>query len=555
MRRCLALCLLGAAVLPAAPSRASAAPLSVLDPKLTFDWHDLPLSQALEDLSRRSGVAISSATSNVRLVGLPEEHRRRLDPPVTLSAKDEPLRGVLRRLADSGMTVQMMGDRVQILGLPGAKAGEPKPVAKVGGYRVQISALTIEDTRYLRFGQPSAANRRTRVDLAMDCESELANRALLGAGLDSALRLDGEDLTPQSVRPESGWLPLGSSGLTSTIGLTFSLPSKAPTTIDSLTGSLRVYPDAKEVALEFGDLDRGNQQQTEGDIDVTLVRYGQAGGFAPVGQPTPVEAQITLSYPKTDTNLEQLRRQRTFGVGMPVTTWQAPVTLQIGGALRDGPAGVMAAPPPPPVPALEPVRRDLAWGAEGAAPVAPPPPPPPAQPGQPRVDVRQETQVQRQANVMIMRDGVVQRFEMGPDGQMRQVEGPPAAVMPQAPAVMPPAAPPVDLGGIQRGPGNFVAPGGLVMPGPMGVPFAPGMVNGLTPMVVLETEKGRYPLAVRQQMQPNEGNGDRITLTCTAVGPAPAEPVQRVLVGLVDYGQRTANLAYAFTGVALPAVP
>ncbi|MBI5833726.1 MAG: hypothetical protein HZB16_15630 [Armatimonadetes bacterium] len=515
MGRCLALCLLGIAL------RAHAAPLSVLDPRLTFDLREVPFSQVLDTLSRGSGVGVASPMARVQWGNMPEEHRRRLDPNVSLSVKDETLRQVLRRLTALGVTVQMVGGQVQVIGVPNARAAEPRPEAKVGAYRVQLQSLTTENVEYRRFGGPMPSRRQTRVELTLDCDTEVASRALIGYGADYQLKLDGAELAAQAPRTQTGWLPLPGVGLTDNLSLIFALPIKPVSTIDSLTGSLRVYPDAKEVALEFGDLDKTGQQQTEGDIDVTLVRFGQTqGGFSPVGQPLPVEAQVTVSYPKTEANEQQGRPMRGLGMGgmagpEAFRLHDAPIQLQIG-----PPAAI---PPAVAVPGL------------------------PGGLGQPQPNV----QVQRQGNVTITRNGVTQRFEMDPNGVMRQVEGPPADAPPPPPVgvqIMPANPPVLGLPG-----------GGLVQPAFDSVLVGSGLINGLAPMIVMETAKGRYPLVLRQQSRGGGGApgaaapGDRIVVTCTAQGPAPAEPVQRLLIGLVDYGQRTSNVGFAFTAVDLPA--
>ena len=281
--------------------------LSVLDPPVTLRVTDQPLPDVLKTISRQTGTTL--------LAAIPPERR----PRVSLEVDRLNLRRVLRALRqESGLGCWPAADgRVIVYTRPPGTPPDRRPRAEVPGYRVLLSSVTCEDFVEHALGPlaPLPARRALRVELAVDAETEVQARGLRGLDGRYELVLDGQPALPnpqpmlpvtsgRATPPTVIW-PVPGSDLPR-FDLDFAPAATTPRAVDTLSGSLIVYPDARERTFEFTDLRATDRKLTDGGVDVTLVRCGpvsQGLMFVPLGPapgPPGWVAELVLSLPAQD---------------------------------------------------------------------------------------------------------------------------------------------------------------------------------------------------------------------------------------------------------------
>lgn len=327
MRRLLALALVA--------GLAHAATVSVLDPLVKLEVTNAPLPGVLKTLTEQTGVDLTAPPQREPLT-------------VTVKADDKPLRAVLHELcAAYGLMLAPNGRGGYQLYQAGQPLGKPVVLA-VDPYRLGLGELALDRSFRVRFdGRPTGpGNQSARLELSLDADTNLKARAYVGVSPDFVLSVDG---TPLKALPMSGELATvmahdGPNG-TRTVQLTALPPELNPQKSIGATGTLIACLDARERVFEFADLTAGNQQQTDGDVDVTLTRFTKREAAAPaVGANQPLTrwagaagpgytVELTVSMPLDDTLSERLRNAPGGRPFMPM-----PMML------RDGAAPVGAAP-------------------------------------------------------------------------------------------------------------------------------------------------------------------------------------------------------------------
>jgi len=479
-----------------------AAPLSVIDPPVTVNAIDTRLSVVLATISAQTGLTLSGMAPVANLDWMPEEQRERVDPKISLKAEARPLRGVLSLLREQGLQVQTQGNTVIVAPRRGPQQKElEQPTVTAGPYRLTLVAISTEDVSNFTLGGIGTSRQGLTAVLALATDSELARRTLLGAATTGSASLDGQSLEPKP-RTIAGaeYLPIGrGANDRDSFSLEFGLPKSLPQHLDHLTGSLAVLPAAEEVIFEFGDLAQDNQQQSENDIDVTLVHCAEYDGT-----PKTWTAELAVSMPLTEPLLKMISAAQTGGMGR-------------GGF--GGPGGMggpgMQGPPPGMMP-----------GDGMGMPGMMPPPPPPG---------------------MILDGMGMPGAPPGPPnlGQAPDAAEPHVLILAQGP--------PPNAGGMGM-PGMMPGMGGM-MPGMMG---GMGMVGGnasthpLMPVVVLETAAGRRRMELSQVNLQQSRDGDkRISAHLVFSCPATTE-LPRMLVGIIDPGAKVGGVPFAFRDVDLP---
>lgn len=284
-----------------------AASLSVLDPLVQVDVVKAPLGQVLSTLSAQTGLELTAP-------GLAER------VSVTLTAVDQPLRAVLRLLCERANLVQYPNGRGGFQFVQAPPTVGQAVVRTVAPYRLGLGELAVDRSLRLRFdGRPYGPGlQTTRLELLLDADTNVKLRALLGLAPDYQLSLDGVALQPLANLAEQGTQWGGVQHGLRAVQLLAQSPTVAPTRALSVKGTLLAYLDARERVFEFGELTKGAQQQTDGDIDVALTSFvaneaADGGGYT---------ADLTLSMPLDDTLAERLRTlPQNFGgrsVRLPV---------------------------------------------------------------------------------------------------------------------------------------------------------------------------------------------------------------------------------------------
>ncbi|MBI5833724.1 MAG: hypothetical protein HZB16_15620 [Armatimonadetes bacterium] len=493
---------------------APAAPLSVIDPPVTINAMDTRLSAVASALAAQTGVAIGTMAPGGNIDAIPEELLDRVDPKISLKAEGQSLRAVLAMLREQGLVVQNMGTSLMIGSRMGPQQHEPeRPTVKVGAYRVALTNITVEDASSITIGGRAVGRQALTTMLQLETDSELASRTLLGAGLTGGAKFDGTVLDAK-VRATQGleYLPIQRGAqYRDSFSLDFQLPKAPLQHLDELTGTLAVLPEAQEVIFEFGDLAQDNQQQSEHDIDVTLVHCAEYEGT-----PKTWTAELSISMPLTDALTKLIRATQANGGGRGQNMRGGMGPGMPGGGMGPGmPGGGMG-------PGMPPGGMGPGMPGGGMGPVLPPGPPGlgavPAAQDEPRVTI----------------------LAQGPPPGMDMPGGVPGMGMPGG---MPGMGMP---GGM---------PGGI--PG-MGMPGMGGMgspaSHPLVPVVVLETKSGRRRMEMSQVNLQQSRDGDKRVVARVLYSISASAEVPRMLVGLIDPGTKVGSLPFAITDVELPRV-
>ncbi len=260
---------------------------SLIDPRVTLDVADQPLSDVLAQLEGRTGVPFDSPfrQNRERREGAPNQQPDpgldRLNPKVSLKVTDEPLRAVLAKLsAAANVTFRARGFQPGYMVFPAPPAGAERPTIEVGGYRLKLTTVRQERVRERRWWPrpETVARDLMHVLLGLESPTALAEMAFQGIGGAAVAKVDGQTFEPVDERGEPTQMFRVRPGFEGDqmLDLTFKLPQRDGRELAELSGELVLSDPAEEVLFEYDELAVKDQLLSDQDCDVTLVSWRKA---------------------------------------------------------------------------------------------------------------------------------------------------------------------------------------------------------------------------------------------------------------------------------------
>ncbi len=216
--------------------------------RVTVDFADVPLRDALAQLERLTGAQIGPAAGDAAA------------QPVTLRTEDTPLRAVLRAICGQADCYVEQTDPERYQVRTGADPAEACPTAQAGPYRVRIRSITITDALDLKFelGDENPLTFQDRMTVELTVEADLYTDAEAVIGIDQGVR--AADDAGRVVAPRATGLrdryydPNGHAYARDGVVLdtiTLDVPHLEAVGLRLLEGEIVVHDSVEQVAFEF----------------------------------------------------------------------------------------------------------------------------------------------------------------------------------------------------------------------------------------------------------------------------------------------------------------
>ncbi|MFQ6132672.1 MAG: hypothetical protein ACE5R4_11590 [Armatimonadota bacterium] len=250
-------------------------PLGAWAQRVTVDFDQVPLEQALDEIKGQTGWQIWHS-----LRGQNDQ------PAISLQMEDAPLRVVLRAIGQqAGCHFQQAGRRNFHLRW-GPDPAEECPSTQVGPYTVRVRSIRITDARILAFDGRNEQPLTFQNDMAIELSVEADENTDLEAVAAVHPGLTAVDNIGQTVQPRVKELPQWHSPNTSwqhqghiRASVTMDEPSPEAVSLRTLEGDIVVYTDVEPVRFEF-PLEGPRQPQTSAGHTVTLTSVELTAGNA-----------------------------------------------------------------------------------------------------------------------------------------------------------------------------------------------------------------------------------------------------------------------------------